>query len=137
MKQQQQQQQQPDPSQEGDEQRTDAGPAAIAEDEPENREQVDRLAGEGASYEEGMGAASSEGRTEPAAWYSEAYADAMHQWDEYGTGPFPSDDGTGWLAVSVVCYAPCVAGSVSVSGRCLSLCFFLSLAESDQSGGSL
>eukprot|EP00752_Nemacystus_decipiens_P003264 g3021.t1 len=30
--------------------------------------------------------------------YAEAYAEAMHQWGEYGTGPFLGDDGTGWLA---------------------------------------
>ena len=32
--------------------------------------------------------------------YAEAYAEAMRQWGEYGTGPYPSDDGTGWLGVS-------------------------------------
>lgn len=50
------------------------------------------------------------GGTDAAAGYggdldAEAYAEAMHQWEEYGTGPYPSDDGTGWLAVSA-----CVAG---------------------------
>lgn len=50
------------------------------------------------------------GGTDAAAGYggdldAEAYAEAMHQWGEYGTGPYPSDDGTGWLAVSA-----CVAG---------------------------
>lgn len=29
-----------------------------------------------------------------------AYAEAMRQWGEYGTGPFPNDDGIGWWAVS-------------------------------------
>lgn len=34
-----------------------------------------------------------------------AYAAAMQQWDEYGTGPLPSDDGTAWLAVSTGMFA--------------------------------
>lgn len=63
---------------------------------------MDTLAREGADQEGGGWAEAAEGGYD---FDAEAFADAMHQWVEYGTGPYPSDDGTGWLAVST---APCL-----------------------------
>lgn len=100
--QQQERQQQPGPDPDGEKRRTDTDSAATPNDRLENLEQVDRLAREGDNQEGGGGEAASAGGYGATAGdaYAEGEAEAVHQWVEYGTGPYPSDDGTGWLAVS-------------------------------------
>ncbi len=62
--------------------------------------------GQGGQQERGEGEGEGEGPAEAAednsaydAAAAAAYAEAMYQWGEYGTGPYPNDDGTDWLAV--------------------------------------
>ncbi|CAM9580319.1 unnamed protein product [Pylaiella littoralis] len=75
----------------GDESRPDAGSAALPNDQLEIPGTGDGLAGYG---NQGWGEGGGDDGFDTAA----AYAAAMQQWGEYGTGPYPSDDGTGWLA---------------------------------------
>lgn len=77
----------------GGEARTDTNSAALPDDQLENPEIGEGLTGYG---HQAWGDGGGDDDFDTAA----AYAAAMQQWDEYGTGPLPSDDGTAWLAVS-------------------------------------